>query len=901
MDKLLDDAGKEACLGSTSYWLADDDFVSTAASVSDATKLGSLGFPRDWPGVYTSSKVLKSLIGKKGVCAGKKTAVVSGPTDEELALVAGVELRPLQCFANATRVGEATGMSVVCGWAVHEHLDMAVSEAFVAERHWWNALEDGRWVDFTPRPNSWPDLLLAEAAHGAPKSQAELDARGVEVAAYLFRQRFDQKVALAVSTRAVVAEEIATPGASAAEPSTAGANTQPQQAEPAEWSSPADLRTLVKRIRSGDKEAVTELLSKVKGNEQTEQQTCLLIVKDGVAKPLVQMLSGEPLCEDALRFMLVLTDAGVCQKTVGVQQQFMAAGAGDVLLSVLKGGSDSARELAAAMFGNLSHESPQNQDALASIELFEALTALLSQNVACATEAAYAIWNLCVGHTTNSTQVVKCGGVPLLVNLLTSDSDIAQENAAGALMHITMTEQARTPLVKAKAIPALCKLLLPSSEAEVSTQAAGALLNIASDSAQYARMIVQEDAVGPLIKLLKDGPSLASEYAAGALMNILKATSDVPEEAAKLGAIPALATLLSKGLGQSEALGALANLASASPERQATIYKAQVTRKSVALLSDKDLDIRRSAVSLIMNLSPHAKIKERIVEAGALPPLVKLLPDADSDVRERAAGALANLFNDHSDNVHKAVKQAPGIIVALIDLLKDSSTSYDGRAQGAHALAMIAAEDGLCDQVWSAGAGPPILAMLEAGVPEGALGVMNLCWRWPEVKEQLANENAVPLLLTMLNTGETHGKEYAAGALMNMTAGSVASAELAAGAVPALTEMLRSDNTQAAEWSAGALANIVRAGPHLQQAAVGAGAAANLAALLHRATPSGKSLVLLALISLADGESGKAVSVQRALSGAKEKAKLKSLKADGANKEVQEYTSALLEKVDLTV
>merc|ERR1719382_2265850 len=112
-------------------------------------------------------------------------------------------------------------------------------------------------------------------------------------------------------------------------------------------------------------------------------------------------------------------------------------------------------------------------------------------------------------------------------------------------------------------------------------------------------------------------------------MNLIRGDMEVAELAGKEGAIPILASLLSRPTGHSESLGALANLASGSPERQVAIYKAQVTRKSVALLQDPDVDIRRSAAALIMNLAPQAKIKERIVEAGALKPLAAILKDHD--------------------------------------------------------------------------------------------------------------------------------------------------------------------------------------------------------------------------------------------------------------------------------
>merc|ERR1719401_2616333 len=266
---------------------------------------------------------------------------------------------------------------------------------------------------------------------------------------------------------------------------------------------------------------------------------------------------------------------------------------------------------------------------------------------------------------------------------------------------------------------------------------------------------------------------------------------EVAELAAKEGSIPVLAGLLSKPTGHSEALGALANLASGSAERQIQIYKAQVTRKSVALLRDPDIDVRRSAVALIMNLAPHGKIKERIVEAGALKPLSMVLRDSDDAVKERAAGALVNLFNDHSANVHAGFEQAPDMIPSLISILQGPNLTEDAKRQTAHALAMLAAEDGPCDAVWSAGAGPPMLALLKEEVAEAALGIMNLSWRWPEVKQELAKGGSLEYLMKMLKTSDAMAKEYSAGALMNMTAGSSENAEKAVPVVSALSELLK--------------------------------------------------------------------------------------------------------------
>mmetsp|Transcript_53609 Transcript_53609/g.124862 ORF Transcript_53609/g.124862 Transcript_53609/m.124862 type:complete len:894 (+) Transcript_53609:59-2740(+) len=887
MAMLLDAEGQEVSVGkSQGYWLDSDDFVSTADL--DPENLGKVGFPRDWPGVYGSSKALKQLVGKKGKCAGKKVGVVPGPDAAQLSLVKGLQFYPLQSFSNAERAAKAAGMDVVRGWAVYEHLDRGMSEAFVAERFWWNSLPDGTWIDFTPRPDMLPELLLAEAVDGAPKARDTLSSRQQLLMQSLLIQRFPGLVANGqekpAEPKAVPEKKIS----GAASTTKVTTKIQPAKAAPKPTTpAPASVRELARRIQAGDIEAVKQMEEKCRGDDEL----CVQIATEGLATPLSKMLGDSKTQEAALKLMLMLTDAGVSQPGSDIGTEMIAGGAVPKLSDLLSSSDSSLQEMSAAVLGNLCHESPENQDKLAEAGIFKKLVDLLS-GASQAQEAAYAIWNLTVGHEKNSDAIARLGAVPKLAELLKNTSDIAQENAAGALMHITMSAEARAAISKCDAIPKLCELLQPSYEPEVSTQAAGALLNLASDCSEYAQAIVSNNAIGPLVNLVKDGPDLAREYAAGALMNLMRGEMDVAASAAKLGAIPTLAGLLSRSSGHSEALGALANLASGSSDRQIQIYKAQVTRKTVSLLSDADIDVRRSAAALLMNLAPHGKIKERIVEAGSLKPLAKALKEEDELLKERAAGALANLFNDHSANVHQGFQQAPEMIPCLVALIQEDGLSEDAKRQAAHALAMLAAEDGPCDAVWQAKAGPPLIALLKEMIGEAALGIMNLSWRWPEVKADLAKSGTLEYLMDMLRLGDSMAKEYAAGALMNMTAGSPDSAEKVTPAVKDLSDLLKADAIQAAEWAAGALANIVRSGAAAQATAVEQGAATSLAALLPKVTANGMALVVLALTSLAETQ---AAAVTKAL-GPKEKAKLRDFR-DSSNPDLQEYTKALVDKL----
>jgi len=160
---LLDEDGAEAIVGkSVGYWVEDSDFLSTRPGF-DPREAGPHGFPRNWPSVYTKSRALKSLIGKKGKVGGTSVNVVYPPTENEHAQVAGLYLSPLQSCSNAEKVARKTGMSVEKGWAVYELLpspggsagsSAAGSDAedgqFVAQKHWFNKSLNGQPVDFTP-------------------------------------------------------------------------------------------------------------------------------------------------------------------------------------------------------------------------------------------------------------------------------------------------------------------------------------------------------------------------------------------------------------------------------------------------------------------------------------------------------------------------------------------------------------------------------------------------------------------------------------------------------------------------------------------------------------------------------------------------------------------------------
>lgn len=152
-------------IGTPGRWLTAGDFVSTDGCA--AHELGLLGFPRAWPSAYYENQALRSLLGKKGVCRAGRVAVVRDASSEVAQYTHQIDkasLLPWQGPVNADRMQLATQLKVVEGWAVFERLELPCGESFVAMKYAWNVLPDGRWVDFSPWPSSWDQILLAESS-----------------------------------------------------------------------------------------------------------------------------------------------------------------------------------------------------------------------------------------------------------------------------------------------------------------------------------------------------------------------------------------------------------------------------------------------------------------------------------------------------------------------------------------------------------------------------------------------------------------------------------------------------------------------------------------------------------------------------------------------------------------
>lgn len=187
---------------SEGFWLSSSDFIwSNGISEFDVDALGAISFPRDWPSAYSKSVPLKSLIGKRGLLPARRVAVVGLPTADQLSKLPDMckssTCVPLHSFHNAERISKMAGLEIVRGWAIYERLDQPVGSVFVAERYWWNSLPgssstNSTWIDLSPRPTFWPQLLLIEEVEPKIKERKILPKKDAQLMARLIAQRFPE-------------------------------------------------------------------------------------------------------------------------------------------------------------------------------------------------------------------------------------------------------------------------------------------------------------------------------------------------------------------------------------------------------------------------------------------------------------------------------------------------------------------------------------------------------------------------------------------------------------------------------------------------------------------------------------------------------------------------------------
>ena len=252
------------------------------------------------------------------------------------------------------------------------------------------------------------------------------------------------------------------------------------------------------------------------------------------------------------------------------------------------------------------------------------------------------------------------------------------------------------------------------------------------------------------------------------------------------------------------------------------------------LLHPDDADVQQVAAQTLSTLATNADNRQKILEAGAIAPLIQLLKSCSEDLHHPAADALG--FITENRDAQSSIVAAGGI-VPLLQLLSGSSNV---EVQWSAVVAVRFLANDHADPIVAAGAIPLLVRLLESSATgvqeEAALALGSLARNVNTNVDQMVTAGAIPLLVGLLKTsGSCVMQRWAARALGNLALGATCKI-IAAGAVEPLVNLLKSNSAYTQSAAARALVNLSGRNKAGQARIVAAGAIAPLIRLLHAAS-----------------------------------------------------------------
>lgn len=259
--------------------------------------------------------------------------------------------------------------------------------------------------------------------------------------------------------------------------------------------------------------------------------------------------------------------------------------------------------------GKIKKSDGSFRDVTGDIAAIETLVRKLSCRSVEECRAAVAeIRSLSKRSTDNRILIAEAGAIPVLVNLLTSEDVMTQENAVTSILNLSIYENNKGLIMLAGAIPSIVQVL------------------------RAGTMEARENAAATLFSL-----SLADEN------KIIIGAS---------GAISALVDLLQNGSlrGKKDAATALFNLCIYQGNKGRAI-RAGIITALLNMLTDSSKSMVDEALTIMSVLASHQEAKVSIVKASTIPVLIDLLRTGLPRNKENAAAILLALCKRDTDNL----------------------------------------------------------------------------------------------------------------------------------------------------------------------------------------------------------------------------------------------------------
>ncbi|KAK4787973.1 hypothetical protein SAY86_019292 [Trapa natans] len=237
------------------------------------------------------------------------------------------------------------------------------------------------------------------------------------------------------------------------------------------------------------------------------------------------------------------------------------------------------------------------------------------------------------------------------------------------------------------------------------------------------------------------------------------------------GEMATIEALVLKLSGQSivdirTAVTEIRSLSKRRTENRILIAEAGAIPPLIRLLTSEDVLIQENAVTSILNLSIYEDNKGLIMLAGAVPSIVQVLRSGSMEARENAA---ATLFSLSLGDENKIIIGSSGAIPALVDLLQTGSTR--GKKDAATALFNLCMYQGNRGRAVRAGIISALLMILTASghcMVDEALVILSVLSSCHEAKAAMMKAGMIPVLIDLTRTGLSRNKENAAAILLSL-------------------------------------------------------------------------------------------------------------------------------------
>lgn len=235
-------------------------------------------------------------------------------------------------------------------------------------------------------------------------------------------------------------------------------------------------------------------------------------------------------------------------------------------------------------------------------------------------------------------------------------------------------------------------------------------------------------------------------------------------------------------------------LTKSSAKRRAFLAAAGAIIPLVSMLSSPSVDAQDASMQALLNLAVrNERNKLKIVKAGAVPLLVKLLQLDNANLRESAAAVILTLS---ASNANKPIIGSSGATSLLVDMLMYGSVQ--GRVDAVMALYNLSTYPDNLAPILAAGAISPLILLLKdcrkaSKVAEKTTALLQSLMVFEEGRCAVASEEGgVLTLVEVLEEGSLQSREHAVSALLTMCQSSrckYRQAILQEGVIPGLLEL----------------------------------------------------------------------------------------------------------------